>query len=292
MSIITEKNITCRGKKNFKVMLERYNSAMEMVADLRKRKITDMSFYDKSKEEFGKWEGVKTYEECLQYMQNGYQPTVDALKESVKPSVKGDTKRISFKNDIVGGNPIVPLAMIGVPNCMQNTYIRPIKAKVIDVYYDMTCSCDTSSKSIIEAGQKILGTILRLEQKGYKFNLYAVQSYCNSICNSIDADMLCVKVKSSSQPLDIKRMSYTLTHTSFFRVLGFDWYSRTPKGTYRCGYGHALGYDLDSAEEIDDFAKKMFGDNAVYLSAAIMNSREYKNSKDEYINSTISASAK
>lgn len=283
MSIITEKNITCRGKKNFKVMLERYNSAMEMVADLRKRKITSPSFRDKSKETFDSWEGVKTYDEALNYMQNGYQPTVDALKESVKPSVKGDVKRISFKNDIVGGNPIVPLAMIGVPNCMQNTYIRQIKAKVIDVYYDMTCSCGTSSKSIIEAGQKILGTILRLEQQGYKFNLYAVQSYCNSS----DADMLCVKVKSSNQPLDIKRMSYTLTHTSFFRVLGFDWYSRTPKGTYRCGYGRALGYDLDSAEKIGDFAKKMFGNNAVYLSAAIMNSSEYKNNKDEYINNAI-----
>ena len=286
MSIITEKNITCRGKKNFKVMLERYNSAMEMVADLRKRKITDKSFKDRSKEEeFGSWEGVKTYEECLQYMQNGYQPTVDALKESVKLSVvKGDTKRISFKNDIVGGNPIVPLAMIGVPNCMQNTYIRPIKVKVIDVYYVMTCSCGTSSKSIIEAGQKILGTILRLEQQGYKFNLYAVQCYCDYN----DADMLCVKIKSSSQPLDIKRMSYTLTHTSFFRVLGFDWYSRTPKGTYRFGYGHALGYDLDSTEKINDFAKKMFGDNAVYLSAAIMNDK-YKKNKDEYINSMITA---
>ena len=34
-------------------------------------------------------------------------------------------------------------------------------------------------------------------------------------------------------------------------------------------------------------AKKLFGDNAVYLSAAIMNS-EYRNKKDEYINNAIS----
>ena len=283
MSQILEKKASREGKP-YSVMIERYNNSAEMVSDLTQRPITDSMFSDKSKESFGSWEGVKTYSECLNYLKNGYQPVVDKLKESVKPTLKGEGKRISFKNNIVGGNPIVPLAMIGVPNCMIDTHIKPIKAKVIDVYYDLTCSSGTDSEDIIEAGQKLLGTILKFEQMGYKFNLFAVQTYSDD--NS--CDMLVIKVKSSNQPLDLKRMSYTLTHTSFLRVLGFDWYSRTPKGKYRPCLGRALSFHFDNDENrMDKFGKQLFGDNSIYMSAMIMNSKKYKYDKDEYIKNMI-----
>lgn len=283
MSKIIEKEVTKGNRKDYSMMIEYYEDAAEMVRDLKKRPITSSYFDDKSKESFGKWEGCKTYDECLDYLKNGYQPIVDELKKSVKPSLSGTGKRISFYNNIVGGNPVVPLAMMGVPNCMIDTRIKPIKAKVLDVYYDITCSSGTTSQEIIEAGQKLLATILRFEEQGYKFNLYAVQTYSDST----SCDMLAIKVKSSNQPLDLKRMSYTLAHTSFFRVLGFDWYSRTPKGKYRSCYGCNLSSEFDySGQEVDKFAKQLFGDNAIYLSAMIMN-RKYQNRKDEYIKSMI-----
>ena len=282
MGIISEK-VVSRNRRPYRMMIESYNSAQEMVRDLKTRSITNSSFQDKSRESFDSWEGVKTYEECLNYLSNGYQPTVEKLKESIKPNVKGESKRISFKNDMVGGMPIVPLAMMGIPTSMVNTTIKPIKAKVIDIYYDITCASRISSKEIIEAGQKLLATIMRFEQQGYKFNLYAVQTYSDdSSC-----DMLTIKVKSSSQPLDLKRMSYTLTHTSFFRVLGFDWYSRTPKGKYRSCYGKNLSYYFDfNGNKINEFAQQIFGKNSIYLSAMIMN-ENFRNRKDEYISSMI-----
>lgn len=282
MSIITEKNYNKSGKQ-YRVMVERYENTQQMVNDLKTRSITDRSFDDKTKGSFGAWEGVNSYNECLEYLENGYQPSVDKLKDSVKPVVKGESKRISFKNNVAGANPIVPLALIGVPNCMQDVYIKPIKAKVIDVYYDVACAWNIESRDIIKAGQMLLETILRLEQQGYKFNLYAVQSYASSD----DCDMLCIKVKSSNQPIDLKRMSYTLTHTSFFRVLGFDWYSRTPKGKYRDAYGHNIASDFDyDGKRTSEFAQQIFGKNSIYLSAMIMN-KKFKNSKDQYINQMI-----
>lgn len=282
MSQIVEKSVNMSGKP-YRVMIERYNNSGEMVNDLRKRSITSKSFHNKSKEALGEWDGCKSYNECLEWLNNGYQPSVDALKNSIKPNVKGTGKRIGFKNDIVGAVPVVPLAMMGIPNSMVSTYIKPIKAKVIDVYYDVTCSSGIKSSDIIEAGQKLLATILRLEQSGYKFNLYAVQCYSGSY----DGDMLIIKVKSSNQPLDLKRMSYTLTHTSFFRVLGFDWYSRTPKGKYRPSYGQTLSTQFDNdSVKLNEFAKQLFGDNSIYLSAMIMN-KKFKHNKDEYINSMI-----
>lgn len=289
MGNITEKLVTMNERTNYKMMIERYNNAGQMVDELRARPITDDSFEDKSKRSsYGSWEGVKTYEECLGYLNNGYQPVVDALKDAVKPTINGTGKRIGFKTDIVGCAPIVPLAIMNVPMNMTNQYIKPIKAKVIDVYYDVTCSSGTDSEDIIDAGQKVLAEILRLEQCGYKFNLYAVQTYSDSE----GCDMLVVKIKSSNQPLDLKRMSYALTHTSFFRVLGFDWYSRTPKGTYRSCYGRNLASNFDyDQQRLEKFTKQLFGNNAVYISAMIMQ-KKTKQNRGTYINAVLGSADK
>lgn len=280
MSTIITKNITVGNKKR-SVNVEFYDSAMDVYEDCKKRTITDSCFNDKSKASFGRWEGVKTCDEALTFLRNGYQPTVNKLREKLKVKDPGQ-KRISFTNNIVGSAPIVPLALKGVPNCMIDTRMKQIKCKVIDVYYDMTCSCGTDSDDIIANGQKMLGAILDLEHQGYRINLYAVQSYNDS--NS--SDILTVKIKSSNQPLDLKRMSFPLTHTAFFRVIGFDWYSRFPKGKYRSGYGHALGYEYNDTQ-LKEFASKMFGDNAIYIAGSKILSRD-----EEYIKEVLKNAGK
>ena len=100
----------------------------------------------------------------------------------------------------------------------------------------MTASYSTKSESIINAGVKLLSAIVELEQQGYRFNLYAVQNYYSYGKGYI----LKVKVKDAMQPLDLKRVSFPLTHTGFFRVIGFDWYSKCPEAKYISGYGHSL----------------------------------------------------
>lgn len=275
MSTVIEKKIKTSGH-NMEVKAEFYESAMDVYSDCSRRQITDSSFNDMAHKDMGSFEGVKNYDEALQFLRNGYQPTVAKLKE--KMSVKDRSqKRISFQNNIVGASPIVPLALKGVPNCMVDMKMKPIKCKVIDVYYDMTCSCGTNSDDIIKNGQKMLGAILDLEHQGYRFNLYAIQTY--SDFNSVD--LLAVKIKSSNQPLDLRRMSFPLTHTAFFRVIGFDWYSKFPKGEYRSGYGRGLGYILNS-KEIKGFSSKMFGDNAIYFAG-----KNILHQNEEYIKEVL-----
>lgn len=275
MSMITEKKVNVG--KVIRVMREAYNSANEVVSDCESRKITDNDFRDVRDTDNWRWCGVESYEDAMNLMRHGYQPTVDKLKEQLKVSRMGDSKRISFENNIVGAVPVVPLAMMGVPNCMIDMKMKPIKCKVIDVYYDITSSAGTSSEDIIANGQKILGAIMELERKGYRFNLYAVQTYYSNG----SADMLTVKVKSASQPLDLKRMSFPLTHTAFFRVIGFDWYSKTPKGTYRHAYGRALAYELKESQ-LKEFGKQMFGDNAVYLTGVMVKKKD-----EEYLKGVL-----
>ena len=244
-------------------MIESYNSTADVVHDCKPRKITDSEFCDMQDGTLGghskSFCGVDSYEQALQFLEEGYQPTVEKLKTGIKANLQGNGKRISFHNDIVGYAPIVPLAILGVPNSMINSRMKPIKAKVIDVYYSSTAHCGISSNDIINAGTKMLSTIVELEQQGYRFNLYAVQDYYSDK----KCYMLKVKVKDAMQPIDLKRISFPLTHTGFFRVIGFDWYSKCPEAKYMWGYGHSVERDYTS--KIQDTVKELFGDNAVWV---------------------------
>lgn len=284
MSVIINKNVNTTRHSNMKIMIERYDSAMQVVEDCKVREITDTAFDDIANERHihDDWHGVNSYEEALDYLNNGYQPTVDRLKEKIKVSKVGEHKRVKFQNSIVGANPVVPLAIMGIPNCMVDTKIKPIKNKVIDVYYDITNSCGTDPEDIIQSGQKLLGAIIELENQGYAFNLYGVQSYSNQR----SADILVVKVKSSGQPIDLKRISFPLTHVAFFRVIGFDWYSKCPKAEYRSGYGHAIGYELDN-DETDEFADQVFGNNSIYIKGT-----EIRTMGDKYIKEVLTGARK
>lgn len=244
-------------------VIESYNSTADVVRDCKIRSITDRCF-DNMQENLGghskSWCGVDSYQQALQFLEEGYQPTVEKLKEGLKANLQGNGKRISFHNDIVGYAPIVPLAILGVPNSMINSRMKPIKAKVIDVYYNMTANCGVQSKDIIDAGIKLLSVIVSLEQQGYRFNLYAIQNYYdNHKCYTLK-----IKVKDAMQPIDLKRISFPLTHTGFFRVIGFDWYSKCPEAKFIWGYGHSIEIDY-TKKQIDDTAKELFGDNAVWF---------------------------
>lgn len=267
-------------EEQWKANVERYDSAQDVVDDCKTRKITDSSFDDQAHRDLDKsWTGVGTYEEALDLLRNGYQPTVEKLKSALNAKRTSTSKRISFHNDIQGFAPVVPLALKGVPNSMVNMTMKPMKAKVIDIYYDIGCSCGTSTNTIIKNGQILLSAIIELERQGYRFNLYAVQTYNSNGGN--DSDVLCVKVKDSNRPLDLRRISFPLTHPAFSRVIGFDWYSKMPKARYRSGYGKSLKYAMD--EDIDnvmEFAKNIFGDNAVYLSNEIIKEKGEEHIKE------------
>lgn len=247
--------------KNFHI--EQFDSAMEVVSTCENRAKTDDRFDTIKDVSYGDWRGVNSYEEALEYMKGGYQPTVDKLRTAFKASRMGEGTRFSFQNQIQGFAPVVPLALKNVPNCMVNMQMKPIKAKVVDVYYDMASSASVSSCQIIEAGQKLLATVVELERQGYRFNLFAVQGYSDDA----SCDMLVVRVKRDNQPLDLKRVSFPLTHTAFFRVIGFDWYSKVPGGKYRRAYGVAIGNNLGE-KKLEQMGRELFGKNAIYLSAA------------------------
>ena len=263
MSVIFTKDVKIGNKRN-KVSVECFNSADECARECEKRSITDSFFEDMKKEARVGWHGA-TYDEAMNLLRNGYQTTVEALRNVFNANV-GTGKRFRFNNNVIGFAPVVPLALMGVPNSMIDMHMTPIKAKVVDVYFDMTCRFGTTSEQIMEASKKILSAVIELERQGYRFNLYS----CTSFFNSISGDVLCIKVKSAEQPLDLKRISFSMAHTAFFRVIGFDWYSKFPIGTYRVGYGHAAYFEFNK-DGVQELYRQLFGkSNIVFFSAQQM----------------------
>lgn len=265
--------------EGFRFHIEKFETAAEVVEKCKSRKMTSSSFDDiQGMGNMEDWYGVDSYEQALEYMRTGYQPTVENMRGVFKASKSGEGTRFSFKNEIQGFAPVVPLALKGVPNSMLNMSMKPIKAKVIDIYYDSTATCNVSSDKIIKAGEKLLGTIIEMERQGYRFNLYAVQNYSDDR----STDMMIVKLKTASQPLDLKRVSFPLTHTAFFRVIGFDWYSKVPNGKYRSGYGRPLVHSAGGRSGVKRKFIEMFGKNALYFSCT-----EIIDKNDEYIKEAV-----
>lgn len=278
MSYRKEKKVDL-GSRSLDAKAEFYNSVYDMVQELLHRPVRH-SQYDMRKKDLDKdWHGVAKYQDALDLLSSGYQPVVDALKEKLNPTAgAGEVPRFSFHNNIVGFAPVVPLALKGVPESMIDMRMTSIKAKVIDIFYDMTANCDKDIDQFIKAGEAILSAIMSLERQGYRFNLYAVQSY-TSTSDGGTTDILCIKIKSSGTPLDIKRMSYPLTHPSFFRVIGFDWQGKSPITRYLgSGRGRAIGYDY-TEDEIRKLVSEMFGEASCYISCSTLIDNDYDQEK-------------
>lgn len=279
MSVLKTIDVHKQAGKAYVVNGEMYGTVNEMVDLLEKRKITDSCFDNQRTKSHRKdWEGVDSYEEAIDLLHNGWQTAVDKLKQGIKANYVGEGKRITFHNDVVGYAPIVPLALQGVPQSMLNHNMKPIKAKVIDVVYNIAVSSSYSPDEILKSGQNLLTAVLGLEQEGYKVNIYAMQAYAGNN----DCDMLLIKIKDSRQPMDLKRMSFPLTHPAFFRVIGFDWYSKVPGGKYRGGYGYPISHSLSVTKARDVVREFCNNDKAVVFFA-----QEMKNKTIDYIKEVI-----
>lgn len=264
MSVLKAKSVELEKGSKYNVNLEAFRSTLELVETCKTRKITDRLFDDEEKKDHDKsWAGVSSYKEALDLMNDGWNEKVKELKGVIDGCKQRQAdKRVGFRNDVLGFAPIVPLAIMGIPTAMLNTTVKAVKTKVVDIYYNMGVSCGVSSDKIFENGRKVVELIVKLENCGYRVSLNIVQAYTDSS----SADILAVNVKSANQLLDLKRICFPTMHTAFFRVIGFDWYTKTPNGKYRGGYGRPLHGSIGTSGAKELF-KKLIGEEAIYIDA-------------------------
>lgn len=272
------KAFTAKAKRcTFNV--EEYTSAMELVDTLKKRPVTEQwkNETDEVKHPKKSWAGVDSYDEALNLLKNGWTEKLNEMKTLAnKVATKSGGKRISFMNDVAGFAPIVPLAMMNVPNAMIDMHMKPIKSKVVKIVYNITISCMIKPDTILKNGMKVVEAVINLENSGYRCEVVAMQNYYDNKYS----DTLLLKIKEANQPLDLKRIMFPLIHPGMFRVIGFDWENKLPTGKHMFGRGRAIGYEFGN--ETANIFKEAFGDNCFYIDNTMLEKED-----SEYIENTL-----
>ena len=221
-------------------IIEEYDNFRELIANNRKRSYNFDS--DRVKRVRKGWEGVDSYEEAEELLLYGWadEAKLKVIKDKVNKLQKTkDRQRIAFKNDIVGFAPIVPNAIIGIPQSMINTCRVAKKSKVVTLVIDGGFSAVTNTSTVIDWGAQLISKIMNLEKSGYRVRLEYADYYC-SRSKGCKNHSLRVLLKNENQPFDIKRMMFALAHPAMLRVISFEWYRKLPEAEYMRDYGVSI----------------------------------------------------
>lgn len=192
-------------------------------------------------------------------LNDAYKALTDGIPEAAE-NLKRDLKKFQAKaatnipqrrpiNYYNGHSPNVPAAIIGLPKSMRKTVKTPSKIKTVTLYYNSSENAGTSAETLEKSGAAVLQLVYWLELNGYRVKFCLVPYLAesgdeNAVCN--------VLLKDFRQPLDILKLSFSITSVSMFRRLGFRWLETVPNITERSwsfGYGHQIS-DKDECLEL------------------------------------------
>lgn len=183
--------------------------------------------------------GTSTYREAIDLFENGWSEEAAKLTTLMKSKMKFNNKTMNeiFK-DVTGYQVIVPDYLMGVPNCMYNSRRVVQKQKVISLVKSISYNCDTTKEQIEEESIKAFQIVNALESKGMRVNLYI--AFLSSAGGKVVGAK--IKIKNSSERLNISKMAFPLVHPSMLRRLMFRFMEVNPEVTrdFVWGYGRAL----------------------------------------------------
>lgn len=175
------------------------------------------------------------------YQQNLQFDNVDSLNKVRRSTV----------NDVVGFMPNVPNYVLGVPTNMIRDNRTMISSKVLNVFINVSAAWHIDKEYIKQNAAKYVCAINRLEEEGYRCNIYA-----GSAGERGDREnLLVVKIKSDKEPMNLAKMAFPLCHPSMLRRLKFKWMETIPID-FGLGYGSSITDD----NQIRRLLKNIFGD--------------------------------
>lgn len=232
--------------RNIKTIVEEYNNFKEFCAVQNNRPLVWDTWGEPTRDE--KYDSDKrcdTFEEAQNFLLYGFEENVNEMVSAVGQLQKTGTRtRKQLYADVVGFAPIVPNAILGVPNSMMNVKKKQIKTKVVTINYDPTVPWHVSPQEVLGFGCRFINCVLNLERRGYRVKI----NYLATAGDGTRQYILRIPLKSEHNPLNIKRMSFPITHIAMLRYLFMDWEERLPKSDRMSGHGHPL-YVADANEK-------------------------------------------
>lgn len=278
MSIIREKNLKVtidediggKSSRNLSIASETYNSVNDFINDLRSRPYRFNCYQMKERNDNNNdnylSSNIKSYEEMIGLMKGGYSSMMENLK-GVTKECSAKTPKLSFGSGVSGFTPIVSNALMGLPNSMVSTKTNNT-GKVLDIYYANDMCGRYGGSDFLNAGEKLLRTLIELEKQGYRFNLYSCAFFVDrdGMCK-YRIDALAVKVKSSDKPLNLNKISFPLSHPGWCRIATFDWQGLSPvTRDMGGGRGSTLHQKFNDRFRLA-IIRAIYGARAIYLGA-------------------------
>lgn len=197
--------------------------------------------HDKSSQrhDYKGWSGTKTYGEAIELFKSGWTVGAQDLTRKLKLAETDKQVQAVAKNvlSMCGYQAIVPLYLNGVPNNMVNKKMVPIKQKVITINKALSASAAVSSQTLMNESIKCFQIIKKIESTGIRVNL--------NLMISTGHVMIKIRLKSSTEKLNISKLAFPLVHVAMFRRLYFKFIEVYPTipGSYRYGYGRVPSED-------------------------------------------------
>lgn len=220
-------------KKEFKDFIEWFNSPAEMVRVIESRKTN--SVFEKSKILASSYKGsgmpAVDLQEAKERFMYGDVETMKKVEDyQKKQAIKGGTvQKKVLRSSVCGFAPVVPHAIMGLPNAMLSFRNQPTSAKIIDIYVNCAYSYGTTEDNIIQTGLTIAKIIRNYELNGVRVNLYAGVSVYEMNKNNTQTIGLSVKLKDSGAPLNMLKVVFPLIHPAFIRRIYFRYIETTEK---------------------------------------------------------------
>lgn len=209
-----------------------------------------------------RWAGTRTLEDAYELLVNGDEKLFKEISE--KKNKIDITKVLGNKigknrpfNDVVGFQADVPSFLKGVPTNMVNQTPLKISQKILNIFIDGAVSCGVSPEKIKTAGVIYASVIDILEKRGYRCNLYVIESseYNGWSYYSV------VRIKTDREPFNLKKIAFPLANPAYFRRVGFKWIESCNIDTEPTHSGY--GRPIDSKEAMKKTLEKNLKMNVI-----------------------------
>ena len=202
----------------------------------------------KSKQEFCK---TSSFDEAVRLCEYGWNEKFDRflyLKSEIDKEFLDIENVIGRKKDIVGFAPSVPDYVHMNPNNMLRRVFVP-NYSIINIYVNISCPYETSSREIYNRGAIIISIIDLLEKMGYAVNLVLFKLAFITGRGFDEALLLYFNVKEENENINLKKVYFPLCHPSFLRRLCF---RVTEVAPLRLDWSDTYG-EVASRKQIIDF---------------------------------------